>query len=52
MLLAYPVMLMSGLVGAGMSARYKLKREGESTPPWGTPVFKMFVFELWLLNVV
>ena len=43
---AYPVMFMSGLVGVGISARYKLKREGESTPPWGTPVLNICVFEL------
>ena len=49
---AYPVMFMSGLVGVGISARYKLKREGESTPPWGTPVLNICVFELWLLKVV
>ena len=30
---AYPVMLMAGLVGVGISERERLKREGESTPP-------------------
>ena len=46
MSLAYPVRLMSGLVGVGMSAMYRLKREGERTPPCGTPVLKMCIFEL------
>ena len=46
---AYPVMLISGLVGVGISERYRLKREGESTPPCGTPVLKIWIFELcWL----
>ena len=46
---AYPVMLISGLVGVGISDRYRLKREGESTPPCGTPVLKIWIFELcWL----
>ena len=43
---AYPVRLMCGLVGVGMSAMYRLKREGERTTPCGTPVLKMCVFEL------
>ena len=43
---AYPVRFMSGLVGVGMSAMYRLKREGERTPPCGTPVLKMCIFEL------
>ena len=43
---AYPVRLMCGLVGVGMSAMYRLKREGERTPPCGTPVLKMCIFEL------
>ena len=44
----YPVRLMSGLVRVGISAR--LKREGESMPPSGTPVVKMRVFELNFLK--
>ena len=38
---AYPFRLMSGFVGVGMSAMYRLKREGERTPPCGTPVLKI-----------
>ena len=49
---AYPVMLMSGFVGVGMSERYRLNREGDRTPPWGTPVLKIWIFELKLLNDV
>ena len=49
---AYPVRLMRGWLGVGMSARYRLKREGESTPPCGTPVLKICVLELLLLKVV
>ena len=49
---AYPVILLSGFVGVGMSERYRLNREGDSTPPWGTLVLKIWVFELKLLNVV
>ena len=45
-------MLMSGSVGVGMSERYRLNREGDRTPPWGTPVLKMWIFELKLLNDV
>ena len=43
---------MRGLVGTGMSERYRLNRAGESTPPCGTPVLNMCVLELWLLKVV
>ena len=43
---AYPVRLMNGLVGVGMSARYKLESEGEKIPPFRTPVLKMCVLEL------
>ena len=49
---AYPVRLMRGWLGVGISARYRLKREGERTPPCGTPVLNIFVFELLLLKVV
>ena len=49
---AYPVILMSGFVGVGMSERYRLNREGDKTPPWGTPVLKIWVLELKLLKVV
>ena len=38
---AYPVILMSGFVGVGISERYKLNREGDKAPPWGMPVLKI-----------
>ena len=34
---AYVMIVMSGVVGIGMSCVKRLKREGESTDPWGTP---------------
>ena len=43
---------MQGLVGVGISDRYKLKSAGEMTPPCGTPVLNMWVLELWLLKNV
>ena len=45
MLLAYPVRLMSGLVGVGISAMYRLKREGVRTPPL-VLLFGKYVLEL------
>ena len=35
--------------GCGMSAIYKLKRVGERTPPWGTPVLVLRSVDLMLL---
>ena len=34
------------LLGRGMSERYKLNREGESTPPSGTPVLKISIYNI------
>ena len=43
---------MRGLFGRGKSERYRLKSEGDMTPPCGTPVLNVFVFESQLLYVV
>ena len=44
-------MLMLG-GGDGMSEVYMLKRVGESTPPWGTPVLNWRCVDVLLLYVV
>ena len=40
---AYPVRLMCGLVGVGMSAMYRLKRAGARTEPCRTPFLRFLV---------
>ena len=42
---AYPVSLIIGLGGRGISDRYRLNSEGDSTPPWGTPVLKICILD-------
>ena len=37
---------MRGLVGIGMSERYKLKNAGEMTPSCGTPILNIWVLGL------
>ena len=34
--------------GCGMSEVYRLKRAGDNTPPWGTPVLIFLVLEVLL----
>jgi len=42
---AYPVTV-TPVGGVGRSDVYRLKRIGDSTPPWGTPVLMSFCFEV------
>ena len=46
------VMTLTGGCGVGMSEVYMLKRTGERTPPWGTPVLNWRFVDVVFLNVV